>query len=332
MVMPGRKYPAASGVYRYGFNGKENDNEVKGEGNQQDYGMRIYDPRLMRFLSVDPISNDYPELTPYQFASNRPIDGIDQDGLEYAKANMHSDATIVRHNSDPHIAQEQIIAAPQRRNAVIAQDVQRKINTQARSVLTKYKEPDVAQKQRNASLQKNHDAKTVPENHWTRNKHLNNLSERVAEPMAEMAVGEGLGKVAAKGISVLMKSGSSEGIGTAYRAINPSYAESTVKNGFYRSGFPGRLGNDGIYANTTIEGAIKEFSFHNPNVKPIVFEVKYPMSKPLNISPPSSTYFAGPMPFTEGANILAAPSIRQPNTMNLLIRQGAQVGARIKTP
>jgi RHS repeat-associated protein len=205
MVMPGRKYPAASGVYRYGFNGKENDNEVKGEGNQQDYGMRIYDPRLMRFLSVDPISNDYPELTPYQFASNRPIDGIDQDGLEYAKANMHSDATIVRHNSDPHIAQEQIIAAPQRRNAVIAQDVQRKINTQARSVLTKYKEPDVAQKQRNASLQKNHDAKTVPENHWTRNKHLNNLSERVAEPMAEMAVGEGLGKASLKGVSLILE-------------------------------------------------------------------------------------------------------------------------------
>jgi RHS repeat-associated protein len=205
MVMPGCKYPAAGGVYRYGFNGKENDNEVKGEGNQQDYGMRIYDPRLMRFLSVDPISNDYPELTPYQFASNRPIDGIDQDGLEYAKANMHSDATIVRHNSDPHIAQEQIIAAPQRRNAVIAQDVQRKINTQARSVLTKYKEPDVAQKQRNASLQKNHDAKTVPENHWTRNKHLNNLSERVAEPMAEMAVGEGLGKASLKGVSLILE-------------------------------------------------------------------------------------------------------------------------------
>jgi RHS repeat-associated protein len=80
-AMPGRTYTAAS--YKYGFNGKENDNEVKGEGNQQDYGMRIYDPRLGRFLSVDPISKEYPELTPYQFASNRPIDGIDMDGLEW---------------------------------------------------------------------------------------------------------------------------------------------------------------------------------------------------------------------------------------------------------
>ncbi len=81
--MPGRKF-AATSLYRYGFNGKENDNEVKGEGNQQDYGMRIYDTRLGKFLSVDPIAKDYPELTPYQFASNRPIDGIDLDGLEYA--------------------------------------------------------------------------------------------------------------------------------------------------------------------------------------------------------------------------------------------------------
>ncbi|ATL49378.1 hypothetical protein COR50_20565 [Chitinophaga caeni] len=80
MQMPGRVFNG--GGYRYGFNGKENDNEVKGEGNQQDYGMRVYDPRIGRFLSVDPISKSYPELTPYQFASNRPVDAIDIDGLE----------------------------------------------------------------------------------------------------------------------------------------------------------------------------------------------------------------------------------------------------------
>ena len=80
MEMPGRMY--SGGTYRYGFNGKENDNEVKGEGNQQDYGMRIYDPRVGRFLSVDPITKKYPELTPYQFASNQSIGAIDVDGLE----------------------------------------------------------------------------------------------------------------------------------------------------------------------------------------------------------------------------------------------------------
>ena len=79
MMMPGRKYQAKSD-YRYGFNGKENDKDA-GEG-IQDYGMRIYDARLGRFLSVDPLFKSYPELTPYQFASNCPIEAIDLDGLE----------------------------------------------------------------------------------------------------------------------------------------------------------------------------------------------------------------------------------------------------------
>ncbi|MBO9203113.1 MULTISPECIES: HYD1 signature containing ADP-ribosyltransferase family protein [Niastella] len=83
MLQPGRSYLSPSGdKYRYGFNGKENDNEVKGEGNQQDYGMRVYDPRLGRFLSVDPLQKTFPGLTPYQFASNGPVTNIDLDGLE----------------------------------------------------------------------------------------------------------------------------------------------------------------------------------------------------------------------------------------------------------
>ncbi len=90
MLMPGRTYSSGS-QYRYGFNGKENDNDVKDEGNQQDYGMRIYDNRLGRFLSVDPIAKDYPELTPYQFASNKPINSIDLDGLESKEVYMWTD-------------------------------------------------------------------------------------------------------------------------------------------------------------------------------------------------------------------------------------------------
>jgi RHS repeat-associated protein len=78
--MPGRTY--SSGAYRYGFNGKEMDNEVSGSGNQYDYGFRIYNPRVGRFLSVDPLAKVYSDLTPYQFASNSPIQGIDLDGRE----------------------------------------------------------------------------------------------------------------------------------------------------------------------------------------------------------------------------------------------------------
>lgn len=80
MLMPGRDYSSLN--YRYGFNGKENDNDVKGEGNEQNYGMRIYDSRLGRFLSVDPLTKEYPKFTPYSFASNAPIHAIDVEGLE----------------------------------------------------------------------------------------------------------------------------------------------------------------------------------------------------------------------------------------------------------
>ena len=82
MGWPGRKYNSAE--YRYGFNGKEKDDDGEfGSITNYDYGFRIYNPAIGRFLSVDPLSPDYPWYTPYQFATNRPIDGIDLDGLEY---------------------------------------------------------------------------------------------------------------------------------------------------------------------------------------------------------------------------------------------------------
>jgi RHS repeat-associated protein len=69
-------------VYKYGFNGQEKDDEVYGNGNIYDYGFRVYDPRLGRFLSVDPLTMSYPWYTPYQFAGNKPILFIDLDGKE----------------------------------------------------------------------------------------------------------------------------------------------------------------------------------------------------------------------------------------------------------
>jgi RHS repeat-associated protein len=83
MQMVGRSYSATT-QYRYGFNGKEKSNEINGEGvdYDYDYGFRIYDSRIGKFLSVDPLTKKYPELTPYQFASNTPIQAVDLDGLE----------------------------------------------------------------------------------------------------------------------------------------------------------------------------------------------------------------------------------------------------------
>jgi RHS repeat-associated protein len=80
MQLQGRTF--SSGDYRCGFNGKEKDSETYGEGNIYDYGFRIYNPRIARFLSVDPLIEKYPWYTPYQFAGNKPIIAIDLDGLE----------------------------------------------------------------------------------------------------------------------------------------------------------------------------------------------------------------------------------------------------------
>jgi RHS repeat-associated protein len=52
MQMPGRNFSSASG-YRFGFNGKEKDNELKGDGNSLDFGARMFDSRLGKFLSID---------------------------------------------------------------------------------------------------------------------------------------------------------------------------------------------------------------------------------------------------------------------------------------
>ena len=82
MLVPTRHGTSITNGYRYGFNGKEKDDELKGEGNSYDYGFRMQNSRIGRFLSVDPLTKSYPELTPYQFAGNSPIVAIDLDGLE----------------------------------------------------------------------------------------------------------------------------------------------------------------------------------------------------------------------------------------------------------
>ncbi len=81
--MPGREYTAQSvGGYRFGFNGKEKDDENKGKGNSIDYDFRIADTRLGRWLSIDRFEGKHPWTTPYGFLANNPIIFIDPDGNE----------------------------------------------------------------------------------------------------------------------------------------------------------------------------------------------------------------------------------------------------------
>lgn len=80
MLVQERVYTATE--YRFGYNGKEKNNEVSDVGNQYDYGLRIYNPRLGKFLSADPLYRDFPWNSTYSFAENRVIESIDLDGAE----------------------------------------------------------------------------------------------------------------------------------------------------------------------------------------------------------------------------------------------------------
>ncbi len=99
MTMPGRKFSSSSSKYRYGFNGKENDKDA-GEG-IQDYGLRIYDGRLGRFLSVDPLSNQFPWNSVYCYAEGDPVNYIDLDGGEKPSVKAQAVPVAIRPRIEP---------------------------------------------------------------------------------------------------------------------------------------------------------------------------------------------------------------------------------------
>lgn len=70
------------GTHRYGFQGQEKDDEIKGTGNSINYKYRMRDPRIGRFFAVDPLASEFPWNSPYAFAENRVIDAIELEGAE----------------------------------------------------------------------------------------------------------------------------------------------------------------------------------------------------------------------------------------------------------
>jgi RHS repeat-associated protein len=76
--------------YRYGFNGQEKDDEVNGSGNSYAFKYRIHDPRLGRFLSVDPLSKEYAWNSTYAFAENSVLENMDFEGAEALNATSYT--------------------------------------------------------------------------------------------------------------------------------------------------------------------------------------------------------------------------------------------------
>jgi RHS repeat-associated protein len=69
--------------YRYGFNGMEKDDEVKGGGNSFDFGSRMYDPRTGRWFTTDKNQNNYPAWSTYSGFGDNPIFNVDKDGNDF---------------------------------------------------------------------------------------------------------------------------------------------------------------------------------------------------------------------------------------------------------
>jgi RHS repeat-associated protein len=84
MLVPNRH--GSTDPYRYGFQGQEKDDEIKGEGNSLNYTFRMHDPRAGRFLSLDPLVKEYPHNSPYGFAENSVIAYVELEGAEKSDA------------------------------------------------------------------------------------------------------------------------------------------------------------------------------------------------------------------------------------------------------
>ena len=77
--MPGRSFNSNS--YRFGFNGKEKDDEITNvTGANLNFGAREFDSRIIRWLAIDKDANKGPGFSPYSFAMNNPILMKDPDG------------------------------------------------------------------------------------------------------------------------------------------------------------------------------------------------------------------------------------------------------------
>jgi RHS repeat-associated protein len=75
----------------YKFNGKELDEET----GFYYYGARYYDPRISIWLSVDPLAMKHPDVSPYAYCLNDPVNMVDPDGRDGIRVIDDKNKTII---------------------------------------------------------------------------------------------------------------------------------------------------------------------------------------------------------------------------------------------
>ncbi len=82
----------------YKFSGKELDDET----GYSYFGARYYDPNISIWLSVDPLSDKYPGLSPYNYCANNPIMLYDPDGTWIPGLDDEGNATYTAEKGDTY--------------------------------------------------------------------------------------------------------------------------------------------------------------------------------------------------------------------------------------
>lgn len=88
---------------RWRYSGKE-EQEALSDLPYIDFGARLYNPRLGRWLSPDPLAEKYHSLSPFNYCGNDPVNKFDPDGREVVVP------TVPIWFNNPHLAIEMLSA------------------------------------------------------------------------------------------------------------------------------------------------------------------------------------------------------------------------------